>query len=78
MIKSIVPGATGTFDSRNYGIIFESGPVVELTAAQRLALADFLTRSKLTTDTVLQWQVFTRNTEDTSTAYTAGEKADSQ
>lgn len=40
----------------------------------RNALADFLTRSNLTSDVVMKWQVFSRNSADSNKkAWTAGE-----
>lgn len=72
LFSPVVPGTAPTFSTLTFGPIFETGPIVELTPAMRTALADFLTRSGITTDTVMKWQVFTRNTGDTSPAWTAG------
>lgn len=68
----IVPGTAATFSTLPFGLIFETGPIVELPPAQRIALADFLTRSGIGTDTVMKWRVFTRNTGDTSPAFVGG------
>lgn len=75
LVEPINPGTVGTFDSRTVGgLIYESGPTVELTAAQRLNLANFLISSSLSTDVVLKWRVFCRNTTDTSPLFTVGEE----
>ncbi len=72
VVSPIVPGTAATFSTLSFGLIFESGPIVELPPAQRTALADFLTRSGIGTDTVMKWQVFTRNTSDTSPLFIGG------
>jgi hypothetical protein len=75
VVEPINPGTVGTFDSRQVGgLIYESGPTIELTAAQRLNLANFLINSNLSTDVVLKWRVFCRNTTDTSPLFTVGEE----
>lgn len=75
LVEPINPGTVGTFDSRQIGgVIYEGADMVELTTAQRQNLADFLLKSRLTTDTVLKWRVFCRNTSDTSPVFTAGEE----
>ena len=74
-VEAVTPGVTGKFNSRTYGLIMEQGPIVELPANIRTALADFLSRSSITSDTVLKWTVYSRNTTDTSTAFTKGEEA---
>ncbi len=75
VVEPINPGTVGTFDSRQVGgLIYESGPTIELTAAQRLNLANFLISSNLSTDVVLKWRVFCRNTTDTSPLFTVGEE----
>jgi hypothetical protein len=72
-VDSVVPGIIGSFSSLPFGLIYDTGAVIELSAAQRTALVDFLTRSRISSDTVLKWKVFCRNTADTSPAFTAGE-----
>ncbi len=73
-VDPVVPGTIASWSSMPYGLIYESGATIELSAAQRTALVDFLTRSRISSDTVLKWKVFCRNTGDSSPAWTAGEE----
>lgn len=75
VVEPINPGTMGTWDSRQIGgLVYESGPTVELTPAQRQNLADFLIKANLSADTVVKWRVYARNTTDTSPAFTAGDE----
>jgi len=71
-VEPIVPATAAKYSSRSFGLINEAGPIVELPPAHRAALVDSLSRSGITTDTVMKWKVFTRNTADTSPAFISG------